>query len=72
MVDQLEKPANNSIMVLDDHPVIREGLIQIINLEPDLLVGAEAGTVKETLKAVEKQEFNLVLVDIVLNGTTGI
>ena len=60
------------ILIVDDHPVIREGLTQIINRETDLLVCAEAGTMEEAVKAVKKQKIDLALVDMLLDGTTGI
>ena len=60
------------ILVVDDHPVIREGLTQIINRETDLLVCAEAGTIEEAAKTVKKQKIDLALVDMLLNDTTGI
>ena len=37
------------VLLLDDHPVIREGLIQILSKEPDLEVCAEAGNCREAL-----------------------
>jgi len=60
------------ILIVDDHPVIREGLTLIINRQSDLLVCAEAGTIGEAVKAVKKQKIDLALVDMLLNDTTGI
>jgi len=60
------------ILIVDDHPVVRQGLAQFINLEPDLDVCAEAGNVKEAIEAVEKQKFDLAIVDMLLENTTGI
>ncbi|HUT30726.1 MAG TPA: response regulator transcription factor [Sedimentisphaerales bacterium] len=60
------------ILVVDDHPVIREGLTQIINRESNLLVCAGAGNIAEAVKAVRKQKIDLALVDMLLNNTTGI
>jgi DNA-binding NarL/FixJ family response regulator len=60
------------ILIVDDHPVIREGLTQIINRETDLLVCAEAGTIAEAVKAIKKQKIDLALVDMLLKNTTGI
>jgi DNA-binding NarL/FixJ family response regulator len=60
------------ILIVDDHPVIREGLTQIINRETDLLVCAEAGTIAGAVRAVKKQKIDLALVDMLLKNTTGI
>jgi len=60
------------ILIVDDYPVIREGLAQIINRESDLLVCAEAATIGEAVKAVEKQKIDLALVDMLLDNATGI
>ena len=60
------------ILIVDDQPVIREGLTQIINREKDLVVCAEAGNIEESTKAVKKQKIDLALVDMLLDNTTGI
>jgi DNA-binding NarL/FixJ family response regulator len=60
------------IVIVDDHPVIREGLKDVINFQPDLLVCAEAGNIKQAVKAVKNQKIDLALVDMLLEGTTGI
>ena len=60
------------ILIVDDYPVIREGLAQIINRQSDLLVCAEAGTIGEAVKAVKKQKIDLALVDMLLDSITAI
>lgn len=64
--------SRKSILIVDDHPVVRQGLTQFINHEPDLVVCAEAGNAKQALKAVEKQHVDLAIVDMLLKNTTGI
>ncbi|MHC4622442.1 MAG: response regulator [Planctomycetota bacterium] len=60
------------ILIVADHPVVLEGLTQLINREDDLAVCAEADNVEQALKALEKQELDLAVVDILLENTTGI
>jgi len=60
------------ITVVDDHPVVLEGLAQLINREDDLMVCATAGNAKKALEAIKKQQVDLVIVDMLLKDTTGI
>ena len=60
------------ILIVDDHSVLRRGLIQVINEEPDLEVCAEAENAVQALEAIEKQPVDLAIVDISLGGTDGI
>jgi len=69
---RIETKNKTRILIVDDHPVIREGLRQIINRQGDLLVCAEAGSMREAVNAVKKQKIDLALVDMLLNNTTGI
>jgi DNA-binding NarL/FixJ family response regulator len=59
------------ILIIDDHPIVREGLAHLINQQSDLIVCAEAGNTKEALKAIEEQSIDLALVDMLLKNTTG-
>ena len=60
------------IAVVDDHPVVLEGLAQLVNREDDLLVCVQADNAKEALGALRKQQVDLVIVDMLLKYTTGI
>ena len=60
------------IAVVDDHPVVLEGLAQLVNREDDLLVCVQADNAKEALGAIRKQQIDLVIVDMLLKDTTGI
>lgn len=65
-------PARKRLLILDDHPMMREGLAQLINNESDLSVCGEAGTGREALTLVEKVRPQLVLADISLPDTNGL
>jgi DNA-binding NarL/FixJ family response regulator len=59
------------LLLVEDHPVTREGLAQLLNQQPDLQVCGQAGTTPEALTAAEALKPDLVLVDISLGGTSG-
>lgn len=62
----------NRIALVDDHPAVLEGLTELINREDDLMVCATAGNARDILKAVEKRQVDLVIVDMLLKNTTGL
>lgn len=60
------------ILLVDDHAIVRLGLMTLLNDQPDMEVVGEAGTAGEAVKAVEKFHPNVVLMDIRLPGEGGI
>jgi DNA-binding NarL/FixJ family response regulator len=60
------------IAVVDDHPVVLEGLTQLINREDDLVVCVTAGNAKQALETLEGQPVDLAIIDMLLQRTTGI
>lgn len=60
------------IFLVDDHPVVRRGLADLINAEPDLKVCGEADTAEGAVSAIEKSAADLVIADITLPGADGI
>ncbi len=60
------------IMVVDDHAIVRQGLIKLIETEFDLMVCSEAENANQALEAMDRQEFDLAIVDISLEGTNGL
>jgi DNA-binding NarL/FixJ family response regulator len=64
--------ARHRLLIVDDHPLFREGLRQIIERDPDLTVCGETATAAEALNAIPQIHPDLVLVDISLGGTSGI
>ena len=64
--------SRHSILLVDDHPMMREGLRALISRERDLIVCGEAETASQALDAVAKLKPDLVLADITLPGPNGI
>ena len=60
------------ILILDDHPITRYGLIQLINREPGLQVCGDAESVPQALAAVKSARPDLVLADITMPGRSGL
>jgi len=60
------------IFLVEDHPITRRGLVELINHELDLLVCGEADTAAEALEAIKKLRPDLVLVDITLPRRSGL
>jgi DNA-binding NarL/FixJ family response regulator len=66
------KTAPRRILIVDDHPMMRTGLAQLIDNEPDLKVAAEADTAGQAINLVSKQKFDLALLDISLPDKNGL
>jgi DNA-binding NarL/FixJ family response regulator len=60
------------ILIVDDHPVMRMGLTQLINSRPDLEVCGEAGTAKEAMQRIAELKPDLVLLDMALPDGHGL
>lgn len=60
------------IMVVDDHAVVRQGLIQLINREKDLIVCADAETASEALKLIAQTKPDVAIVDVSLKEDSGL
>ena len=71
MAVKIKTPAKR-ILIVDDHPMMRTGLAQLINHEPDLKVTAEADTAGQAINLVTKQKFDLALLDISLPDKNGL
>jgi DNA-binding NarL/FixJ family response regulator len=68
-----KKPkTKTAILIVDDHPMMRQGLVQLINNEPDLAVNGEAETAEQALSLIGQSVPNLVLADISLTGKSGL
>src|ERR1700677_2329263 len=62
----------NRVFLVDDHPIVRQGLQQMIDREPDLIVCGEAEEARSALQAIAALKPDIVVMDISLNGPSGI
>lgn len=60
------------VFIADDHPIVRNGLRQILLKAPDIQVAGEADSGEEALKQLGRQKYDLVILDIALPGIGGI
>ena len=64
--------ARKKILIVDDHPMMREGLRGVIGREPNLVVCGEAENARQAIEGVTKLAPDLVLMDITLPGKNGL
>jgi DNA-binding NarL/FixJ family response regulator len=60
------------VLIVDDHPIVRQGLSQLIAQESDLKVCGEADDAEGAVEAVEEFSPDVAIVDVMLKGTSGI
>ncbi len=60
------------VFVVDDHPIVRQGLTLLINRESDLSVCGEAGDAQTAVQAVATVRPYIMVVDISSNGPDGL
>lgn len=60
------------ILLADDHTLFREGLKKILSATPDLLVAGEAATGNDVLRILQKETYDLVVLDIAMPDKHGL
>ncbi len=60
------------VLLVDDHPLVREGLVNLINQQADLQVCGEAGGEPEALELIRTAQPHVAIVDISLENGSGI
>ena len=60
------------ILVIDDHPIVRQGLERLFEKETDLEVTGEAATADDALQLIDREEFDFVILDIGLKQGSGL
>jgi len=68
----ISKSKRHSVLLVDDHPLIREAMAQLISLEDDLEVCCQADNYRDALKLIEKHHPDVALVDITLKDASGL
>jgi two-component system NarL family response regulator len=58
--------------IVDDHPVVRDGLVAILGLQPDMEIVGEAGTGSEACALVERQAPDVLLLDLRMPDMDGL
>jgi DNA-binding NarL/FixJ family response regulator len=66
------QPVKKRVFIVDDHPIVRQGLALLINREPDLSVCGDAEEAGTALQRIESLRPDIVLVDISLSGPDGL
>ncbi|MBV8225634.1 MAG: response regulator transcription factor [Verrucomicrobia bacterium] len=67
-----QQPNRKRVLIVDDHPITRSGLVQLINSQPDLEVCGEAGNAANALSALDACDPDLAIVDITLPDKNGL
>jgi DNA-binding NarL/FixJ family response regulator len=70
--EQPSAPTTHRVVVVDDHPVVREGLAHLIQAEPDLIVCGQAEDRGQALAVIRATQPNLAIVDLSLKNSHGL
>lgn len=60
------------VFVVDDHPIVRQGLAMLVNRQPDLIVCGEAEDAQTAMQALITAKPDILVLDISLNGPDGL
>ncbi len=60
------------VIFVDDHPIVRTGMVQVVAEDPELKVVAQAGTAEEALELLTHTEVDVAVVDFDLPGMNGL
>ncbi len=72
---KIKTPAQSKkarILIVDDHPIMRRGLAELINLEKDLMVCGEADSAQAALEFIKVHKPQVALVDLSLKNESGL
>ncbi len=65
-------PAKTKVLIVDDHPIVREGIIRLVARQHDMRVSGEAEDAAGALKAMRADEPDVAVVDLSLKESSGL
>jgi len=71
MQGRTDSRSKRTVLIVDDHPIVRQGLAQLINQEKDLEVCGQAEDAHEAMQAIRQLGPDMVIVDLSLKDTSG-
>ena len=70
--EQLLGSGKRRVLVIDDHPIVRQGLANLIDQEDDLCVSDQASDAQQAMESIAKQRPDVAIVDISLGDRSGL
>lgn len=70
----MQRPDDNKtrVVIVEDHPMFRERLAELINKEPDLEVCGEAANIRDGFELITQGSAEVAIIDITLQGSSGL
>jgi DNA-binding NarL/FixJ family response regulator len=68
----IKRPKKKTVFIVDDHPLLRQGLALLVNRERDLAVCGEAEEAQTAMKEIPLKKPDILIADISLNGPDGL
>ena len=70
--EQIAPPVKRSVFVIDDHPLLRQGIAMLINQQTDLRVCGEAEDMRVAMQCIVQLNPDIIILDISLKGPDGL
>jgi DNA-binding NarL/FixJ family response regulator len=60
------------VLLIDDHPILRQGIAQLINTQPDFMVCGETDDARKVISSIQATKPDVIILDVSLKGASGI